>query len=105
MRGPAPEKELVVLDGKEPRHGSGASVLSAVSVPSQYYLGSAVVSEKTNEIPVAQKQLLPAMNLEGRWVSLDALHTQDETARFVLVNHGLHERPQACAGVLVGDLL
>ena len=32
MRGPAPKDQLIVLDGKEPRHGSGASILSAVSV-------------------------------------------------------------------------
>ena len=88
VRGPAPEKEIVVLDGKEPKHGSGASVLSAVSVPSQYYLGSAVVSEKTNEIPVAQQQLLPALDLAGRLVSLDALHTQDETARVIVLEGG-----------------
>src|ERR1700740_3042055 len=35
MRGPAPKDQLIVLDGKEPKHGSGASVLSAVTVPSQ----------------------------------------------------------------------
>ena len=35
LRGPVPRDELVVLDGKEPRHGSGASVLTAVTVPSQ----------------------------------------------------------------------
>src|SRR5208282_2509518 len=32
MRGPAPKEQLIVLDGKEPKHGSGASVLTAVSV-------------------------------------------------------------------------
>jgi hypothetical protein len=53
VRGAAPKDHLVVLDGKEPKHGSGASVLSAVAVPSQHYLGSAVLEEKTNEIPVA----------------------------------------------------
>ena len=37
VRGPAPKDELVVMDGKEPKHGSGASILTAVSVPSQYY--------------------------------------------------------------------
>lgn len=88
IRGPAPEQEIVVLDGKEPRHGSGASILSAVTVPSQFYLGSAVVSEKTNEIPVAQQQLLPTLDLTGRLVSLDALHTQDETARIIVMNAG-----------------
>ena len=78
IRGQRPPEELIVLDGKEPNAGGGYSILTAVCVPSQYYLGSAVASEKTNEIPVAQQQLLPAMDLEGRLVSLDALHTQDK---------------------------
>jgi hypothetical protein len=88
LRGPAPQNELVVMDGKEPKHGSGASILTAVSVPSQFYLGSALVDEKTNEIPVAQKELIPPLDLEGRLVSLDALHTQDETARRVVMEAG-----------------
>lgn len=88
LRGPAPRDQLVVMDGKEPRHGSGASILTAVTVPSQHYLGSALVDEKTNEIPVAQNDLIPPMDLEGRFVSLDALHTQDETARRVVMEAG-----------------
>lgn len=88
VRGPAPKDELVVIDGKEPRHGSGTSVLSAITVPSQHFLGSALVDQKTNEIPVAQKQLIPSLDLEGRLVSLDALHTQDETARAVVMEGG-----------------
>ena len=88
LRGPAPAEELVVLDGKEPKHGSGASILTAVTVPSQYYLGSAVVDQKTNEIPVAQQVLMPQLDLVGRLVSLDALHTQDETARQVVLEGG-----------------
>jgi hypothetical protein len=89
LRGPVPA-ELVVMDGKEPRHGSGASVLTAVTVPSQHYLGSALVDQKTNEIPVAQQELIPALDLAGRLVSLDALHTQDETARTVVLEGGGH---------------
>lgn len=88
VRGAAPKDELVVIDGKEPRHGSGSSVLSAVTVPSQHCLGSAMVDQKTNEIPVAQNQLIPSLDLEGRLVSLDALHTQDETARAVVMEGG-----------------
>lgn len=88
LRGPAPGQELVVMDGKEPRHGSGASLLTAVTVPSQHYLGSAVVDQKTNEIPVAQKELIPPLDLEDRFVSLDALHTQDQTARTVVLEAG-----------------
>jgi hypothetical protein len=90
LRGPAPREDLVVMDGKEPRHGSGASILTAVTVPNQHYLGSAVVDEKTNEIPIAQDKLIPPLDLENRFVSLDALHTQDETARRVVMDAGGH---------------
>lgn len=88
LRGPAPRDELVVMDGKEPRHGKGASILMPVSVPSQYYLGSAVVDFNTNEIPVAQRTVIPPLDLEGRFASLDALHTQGETARRVVLEAG-----------------
>ena len=87
IRGPAPPDELIVLDGKEPRHGGGHSVLTAVTVPSQFYLGSATVDIKTNEIPVA-RALFKKLDLDGRKVSLDALHTQTQTARELVLEHG-----------------
>src|SRR5260370_417729 len=87
LRGPAPKDELIALDGKEPKHGGGQSVLTAICVPSQYYLGSAIVDTKTNEIPVAQ-QLFPDLDLKGRFVSLDALHTQTQTARDIVLEGG-----------------
>lgn len=87
IRGPAPKEELIVLDGKQPRHGGGHSVLTAVTVPSQHYLGSAIVDTKTNEIPVA-RELFKKLELDGRKVSLDALHTQTQTARELVLEHG-----------------
>lgn len=87
VRGAPPPEELIVLDGKEPRHTGGHHVLTAVTVPSQHYLGSAMVDEKTNEIPVA-RELFERLDLDGRIVSLDALHTQDETARALVLEHG-----------------
>ena len=87
LRGPPPAQELIVLDGKEPKHGSGASILTAVTVPSQHYLGCALVDQKTNEIPVARERF-SQLDLAGRFVSLDALHTQDETARALVLEHG-----------------
>jgi hypothetical protein len=87
LRGPAPQDELIALDGKEPKHGGGQSVLSAVCVPSQYYLASAMVDTKTNEIPVAQK-LFPDLDLKDRFVSLDALHTQTQTGRDIVLDGG-----------------
>lgn len=89
VRGPSPPDELIAVDGKEPRHGPGDAILTAVSVPSQFYLGSALVDTKTNEIPVA-RELFGDLNLAGRTVALDALHTQDETARQLVMEHGAH---------------
>jgi hypothetical protein len=89
VRGQPPPHELIAVDGKEPRHGPGDAILSAITVPSQFYLGSALVDTKTNEIPVA-RQLFGQMDLVGRWVSLDALHTQDQTARQLVMEHGAH---------------
>jgi hypothetical protein len=80
LRGAPPPEELIVLDGKEPKHGNGDAILTAVSVPGQHLLGCArVATDKTNEIPVA-RALFGDLDLEGRLVSLDALHTCRETA-------------------------
>lgn len=87
LRGPPPKDELIALDGKEPKHGGGQEVLTAVCVPSQYYLASAIVETKTNEIPVARR-LLEDLDVRGRLISLDALHTQDDTARLIVLEAG-----------------
>ena len=87
VRGQPPPEDLIVVDGKEPKHGPGDAILSAVTVPSQFYLGSALVDTKTNEIPVA-RELFGQMDLAGRRVALDALHTQDRTARDLVQEHG-----------------
>lgn len=89
VRGQAPPGELIAVDGKEPRHGPGDSILTAVSVPSQFYLGSSLVDTKTNEIPVA-RELFGELDLTERRVGLDALHTQDQTARDLVIEHGAH---------------
>lgn len=89
VRGQPPSQELVVVDGKEPNHGPGDAILGAVTVPGQFYLGGAVVDTKTNEIPVARK-LFSTLDLVGRTVSMDALHTQGQTARELVLEHGAH---------------
>ena len=52
-------------------------------------LGSAIVDTKTNEIPVA-RLLFNDLDLNGRFVSLDALHTQTETGPDIVLEHGGH---------------
>jgi hypothetical protein len=80
IRGPAPRDGVAAMDGKAVKRSGGEMILSAVSVPSLYYLGSAPVpTDKTNEIPVA-RELLQRLDVQGRLVGLDALHTHMETA-------------------------
>jgi Domain of unknown function (DUF4338) len=87
VRGAPPPGELIVLDGKEPNHTRGQHILTAVTVPSQHYLGSEMVADKSNEIPAA-RDLFARLDLDGKEVSLDALHTQVETARALVLEHG-----------------
>ena len=87
VRGAPPPGELIVLDGQEPRHTGGQHILTAVTVPGQHYLGSEMVADKSNEIPAA-RELFGRWDLDGQCVSLDALHTQGETARALVLEHG-----------------
>jgi hypothetical protein len=87
VRGAPPPDEIIVLDGKMPKHSGGLNVVTAVTVPSLHYLGSEVVAAKTNEIP-AVRALCERLELEGRLVSIDALHTQTETARQIVLERG-----------------
>jgi hypothetical protein len=87
IRGAPPKEDLAVFDGKEQRHSRGRQLVTAVTVPSQFYLGSLPVEEKRNEIP-AMRQMARTLDLEGRKVSADALHTQTETAQTLLYEAG-----------------
>jgi hypothetical protein len=87
VRGAPPADEIVVLDGKEPKHSGGLNVVSAITAPGLHLLGCEVVAEKTNEIP-AVRQLCERLDLDGRLVSIDALHTQTETARQIVLERG-----------------
>jgi len=88
VRGLAPKGELVAIDGKAAKRSGGEMLLNAVTVPSLYYLGSEPVPvDKTNEIPVA-RALFERLDLEGRLVGLDALHTQAATACALLQQSG-----------------
>lgn len=88
VRGPAPKDELVAIDGKAAKRSGGEMLLNAVAVPSLYYLGSEPVPvDKTNEIPVA-REMFERLDLVGRLVGLDALHTQMETACNIVQDAG-----------------
>jgi hypothetical protein len=87
VRGAPDPNDIIVLDGKEPKHSGGQNVVTAISSPGLHYLGSVVVGEKTNEIP-AVRELLGRIDVRGKLVSIDALHTQNQTAREIVLAHG-----------------
>ncbi len=81
--GPVQDR-LLAIDGKKLRHSQGGELVSAFGVESGRWLGTVRTADKTNEIPAARdllRRIDERMDLSGKLVVLDALHTQDETAR------------------------
>jgi hypothetical protein len=76
----------VVIDGKEVR-GGDVMLVNAIAQPSQRLLGVEPVAQKTNEIPTAQT-LIRRLDLTGRIVQLDGMHTQHQTAYQILYEQG-----------------
>jgi hypothetical protein len=80
----------LAIDGKTLR-GSGRTdgkplqLLSAVSHRLRLTLAQQPIEQKSNEIPAIKPLLkkLPAGALEGSLLTADALHCQQETARFI----------------------
>ena len=76
----------VALDGKDARGaskqiaGERRMMVAAVEHGSGLVLGQFQMGNKTNEIP-ALRELAQQLDIEGRTVTLDALHAQQETAR------------------------
>jgi len=62
-------------------------LLSAFSQELGVVLDQRAVGSKTNEIPEV-RPLLEALTLEGKLVTVDALHTQRETAQAIVEKKG-----------------
>ena len=84
---PPPDDKVIAIDGKELRHAQGVQLVSAVTARGQRWLGTVRVADKSNEIPAVPK-LLEALDLSGKLVALDALHTQTDTARHIVQERG-----------------
>lgn len=87
-RCPSLKGKIVAIDGKSMRasrtdSGSAPHILSVVLHHDGIALASVKVGDKTNEIPVAQ-QVLQQLPLKQSIVTLDALHTQRDTARIIV---------------------
>jgi hypothetical protein len=79
------QDRIVIIDGKKIRHG-GVEIVNAVNSQGRF-LGSVVTESKSNEIP-AGRHLLRKVDVLGKIVLADALHTQDDTARQILYEQG-----------------
>ena len=86
LLGPVPATDAVVIDGKEVR-GGDVLLVNAIAQPSQRLLGVEAVDKKTNEIPTA-RTLIQRLDLTGRMVQLDGLHTQHQTVHAILYDKG-----------------
>lgn len=78
----------VAVDGKTVRgaHDAGQRaphLLSAILHEEAVVIGQIEVEEKTNEIPKLP-QLLAPLPLEGAVITADAIHTQTESARYIV---------------------
>lgn len=80
--------DVVALDGKTLLSSQGVEVVSAYAIKSGRWLGSQIVEQKSNEIPAAQQLLRRIPLRESDKVTLDALHTQQETARIIVQERG-----------------
>lgn len=86
--------EAVAVDGKSLRRavredGSRVHLLSAFLQDQGVTVAQREIPAKTNEIPEI-KPLLAPLALNGRVVTADALHTQRETARFLVEDKHAH---------------
>jgi hypothetical protein len=79
------QDNLVIVDGKKMRHG-GVEMVNATTGQGQY-LGGVITQAKSNEIPAA-RQVLSGLDLAGKLVLTDALHTQVETGQLILFEKG-----------------
>jgi predicted transposase YbfD/YdcC len=82
--------QIVAIDGKSLRgshdKSSGTSVLHSVSAwvcGLKMCIGLKSVEDKSNEIPAVQA-LIDMLDLEGALVTVDAMHTQVETAQKII---------------------
>ena len=85
--GPLPVDELVAIDGKTLRSSQGIEIVNAYAPASGRWLGSQMVEEGGSEITAA-RALIEKLDLEGRVVCLDALHTQTATAAQLVMEAG-----------------
>lgn len=88
--GPVQDRILAV-DGKKLRHSQGGELVSAIGAQSGRWLGTVRTPDQTNEIIAARtllERVAPRVDLSGKLIVLDALHTNPATARQIVQDLG-----------------
>jgi len=84
---PTDEDRLIAYDGKALNSAGGIELASGFSVRTGRWMGTEAVALNSNEIPAIQR-LLARTDLTGKTAVMDALNTQQETARQVVEDCG-----------------
>lgn len=84
---PPDTDRLIAIDGKAMRGTDGRALVGAVGQPSQRIHAVVPMQKHDSEIMVV-RSLLRQTEFTGRLLTLDALHTQHETAHQILYDHG-----------------
>ena len=84
---PTEEDRLIAYDGKTLNSAGGIELASGFSVVTGRWMGTEAVAKASNEIPAIQR-LLARTDLTGKTAVMDALNTQAETARQVVLTCG-----------------
>lgn len=88
--GPVQDR-IIAVDGKKLRHSQGGELVSAIGAESGRWLGTVRTPDKTNEITAARtllEKINERLDLSGKVVVLDALHTNQETSRLIVQELG-----------------
>jgi hypothetical protein len=88
--GPVQDR-IFAVDGKALRHSQGGELVSLIGTQTGRWLGSVRTPDKSNEIPAARtvlEQVGQRVDLAAKLVVLDALHTNQETARQIVQDLG-----------------
>jgi predicted transposase YbfD/YdcC len=85
-------RRVIAIDGKTVRGarcggGTAPHLVAALTHGTGLVLGQVQVDAKSNEIPAA-RTLLDHLDLEGAVVTMDAMHTQHDTARAIVDGGG-----------------
>jgi hypothetical protein len=78
---------LVIASGAKDMAGKAPRLVAALAHGIGAVLGQVAVTEKSNEIPAVRDLLKTFAGLAGKVITMDALHTQTDTAQVILARH------------------